>query len=425
MENTPPPPFLVALNLTRRCNLNCAHCYLDAGTRESDSTGELTTAEVKGLIDDIAALSNETMVVFTGGEPLLRADLTDLVAHASGLGLMAVIGTNGLGLNNRRVIALKEAGAQGVGISLDSLDPEIHDAFRGLPGSWVRVTDAIDACRRNDFRFQLHFSVTDDTAHELDDMIAYARDVGAFALNVFFLVCTGRGEKMTNISVEIHDRVIRRVTEAARRETEIMVRAKCAPHFKRMAWELDPEWPITAAHGYEAGGCLAGTRYCRITPEGGVTACPYIEEEVGSVRSQGFDEIWHDAPQFKALRQPALEGRCGACEYSKICGGCRARPLARDGQLMGEDFLCAYEPQGGPLIEPLGEGAETLRWSPQAEEWLARVPSFVRRFVRQRAEGHVRANRGTEITADVMAELAKSVRSRFGGRGSDQGVPRQ
>jgi AdoMet-dependent heme synthase len=425
MQDTSPPPFLVALNLTRRCNLNCAHCYLDAGSRESDNTGELTTAEVKGLIDDIAALSDEIMVVFTGGEPLLRGDLTELIAYASGLGLMAVIGTNGLGLNDRRVTALKEAGAQGVGISLDSLDPEIHDAFRGLPGSWVRVTEAIDACRRNDFRFQLHFSVTDDTAHELDDMIAYARDVGAFALNVFFLVCTGRGEKMTNISVETHDRVIRRVTEAALRETDIMVRAKCAPHFKRMAWELDPDWPITAAHGYEAGGCLAGTRYCRITPEGGVTACPYIEEEVGSVRNQGFDEIWRDAPQFKALRQPALEGRCGACEYSKICGGCRARPLARDGELMGEDFLCAYEPQGGTVIEPLGEGPGTLRWSPQAEEWLARVPSFVRRFVRQRAEGHVRANRGSEVTADVMAELAKSVRSRFGGRGADHTVPRQ
>jgi MoaA/NifB/PqqE/SkfB family radical SAM enzyme len=155
MEDTLTPPFLVALNLTRRCNLNCAHCYLDAGTRDSDDSGELTTAEVKDLLDDIAALSDGTMVVFTGGEPLLRADLTELVGHASGLGLMAVIGTNGMGLNDRRVIALKEAGAQGVGISLDSLDAAGHDAFRGLPGSWMRVMAAIDACRRNDLRFQI------------------------------------------------------------------------------------------------------------------------------------------------------------------------------------------------------------------------------------------------------------------------------
>jgi radical SAM protein with 4Fe4S-binding SPASM domain len=412
------PPYLVALNLTRRCNLNCAHCYLDAGTRESDDTGELTTADVKNLLADIAGLSDETMIVFTGGEPLLRADLTELVAHASGLGLMAVIGTNGMLLNDRRVIALKEAGAQGVGISLDSLDATVHDAFRGLTGSWAQAMAAIDACRRNDMPFQIHFSVTDDTAPELDDMISYARDVGAFVLNVFFLVCTGRGETVTNISAESYDRVMRRVTEAARHESGLMIRAKCAPHFKRMAWELDPDWPITAAHGYDAGGCLAGTRYCRITPEGGVTACPYMEKEVGFVREQNFVDLWRDAPQFQALRQPVLEGRCGACEYSKICGGCRARPMARDGQLMGEDFLCAYEPQGGPVIEPLGnkDGEGALQWTPEAEQWLARIPSFVRRFVRERAEGHVRANRGTEVTAEIMAELSKVARQRFGGR---------
>ena len=199
-----------------------------------------------------------------------------------------------------------------------------------------------------------------------------------------------------------------------------MIRAKCAPHFKRMAWELDPDWPITAAHGYEAGGCLAGTRYCRITPLGAVTACPYMEEEVGSIRDRGFAEIWRDAPQFKALRQPVLEGRCGACEYGKICGGCRARPFARDGELMGEDFLCAYEPQGGPVIEPLGapfgDDMAALPWTPEAEAWLARIPSFVRRFVRQRAEGQVRANQGREVTAEVMAELALVARERFGGR---------
>ncbi len=423
MEDTLAPPFLVALNLTRRCNLNCAHCYLDAGTRESDDSDELTTAEVKELLDDIARLSDETMVVFTGGEPLLRADLTELIAHASGLGLMAVLGTNGLALNDRRVVALKEAGLQGAGISLDSLDAPFHDDFRGLPGSWIRAQSAIDACRRNDLRFQIHFSVTDDNAHELEDMIGYARDVGAFVLNIFFLVCTGRGEEVTNISAETYDRVMRRVTQAARNETEIMIRAKCAPHFKRMAWELDPDWPITTAHGYEAGGCLAGTRYCRVTPDGGVTACPYMEESVGSVRESGFATIWRDAPQFQVLRQPVLEGRCGACEYSKICGGCRARPMARDGVLMGEDFLCAYQPQGGAVIEPYSEVGGALPWTPEAEEWLARIPAFVRRFVRQKAEEHVRAGNGSEVTGEVMSALAKTASRRFGGQRPGMGGP--
>ncbi len=408
------PPFIVALNLTRRCNLACEHCYLDAGTRLDGENGELTTDEVKVLIDDIARLSEETMVVFTGGEPLLRRDLDDLVAHAASRGLMPVLGTNGVLITDDRAARLRQAGVQGVGISIDSLDPDFHDGFRGAPGSWLKSMSAIDACRRNDLRFQIHYSVTDDNAHELDDMIAFAKESGAFVLNVFFLVCTGRGEKVTNISLETYERTLRRITEAAHDEKGLMVRAKCAPHFKRMALELDPAWPVTAAHGYEAGGCLAGTRYARVTPEGDVTPCPYMEGSVGSIRDSDFADIWHDPDAFAALRAPKLEGRCGACEYSKLCGGCRARPFARDGNVMGEDFLCGYQPEGGAVIEPLSAIEAELPWSPEAEDWLKRVPPFVRKFVRRRAEEHVRKQGGNEVTAEIMGNLA---RERFKDRG--------
>lgn len=411
--STVDPPYLVALNLTRRCNLTCAHCYLDAGTRIDGDRNELGTEDAKGLLDGIAGLSNEAMVVFTGGEPLLRPDLDDLIHHAAGLGLMPVVGTNGMLLDDRRAERLKNAGAQGMGISLDSLDPVHHDAFRGLPGAWERTMAAFDACRRNDIRFQIHFTVTDDNADELDPMIDFARSVGAMVLNVFFLVCTGRGEQMTNISAETYERVLRRVTEAAHDETGLMIRAKCAPHFKPMAMELDPAWPITKAHGYEAGGCLAGTRYCRVTPEGDLTACPYIETSVGNIRDTSFASLWRDAPMFDALRQPALEGRCGACEYAKICGGCRARPLARSGELMGEDFLCLYEPQGGAAIEPMPMVEGGLRWTPEAEAWLGRMPPFIRGMIRRRAEDRVRRSGGDQVTAETMSALAKE---RFGDR---------
>jgi len=408
------PPFLVALNLTRRCNLRCAHCYLDAGTLDGETSDELSTGEVTAVLDDIAGLSDETMVVFTGGEPTLRRDLAQLIEYASGLGLMPVLGTNGTLLDDRRLQALKKAGLQGVGISLDSLDPAFHDDFRGAPGCWEKAMNAIDACKRNGMRFQIHFSVTDDNADELDDMISFARSAKAFVLNVFFLVCTGRGEKVTNISARTYERVLRRVTDAARNETGLIVRAKCAPHFKRMAMELDPSWPVTAAHGYEAGGCLAGTRYCRVTPEGDVTACPYMEEPVGNLRQSGFVDLWQNAPRFNALRSPILEGRCGTCEYTKLCGGCRARPLARDGNMMGEDFLCGYTPEGGAVIEPLPASQNGLPWTPRAEGVLERIPAFVRQFVRRRAEDHVRAQGGCEVTAEVMGEMA---RERFKGRG--------
>jgi radical SAM protein with 4Fe4S-binding SPASM domain len=420
MAHTVDPPFLVALNLTRRCNLRCAHCYLDAGTRLDGGADELDTAEVKRTIDQIAALSEETMVVLTGGEPMLRPDILELSRHAAELGLMVVIGTNGLMLDDKRVAALMDAGARAVGISLDSLDPAYHDNFRGLPGAWEKTLAGIDACRRAGLMFQIHFSVTDDNAHQFDGMIDFARSVGAAVLNVFFLVCTGRGERFTNVSTEVYERVLRRVTEAAAEEDSLLVRARCAPHFKRMAMELDSSLPVTAAHGYEAGGCLAGTRYCRVTPEGEVTPCPYMELSVGSLRENGFAELWHDAPVFKELRAPALEGRCGACEYAKLCGGCRARPLARSGNLMGEDFLCGYQPGGGAVIEPLPDPGETVAWSAGASERLQRVPAFVRRFVRQRAEAFAREQGESVVTAEHLHTLA---RRRFGA-GGPPGVTR-
>ncbi|MDH3667946.1 MAG: SPASM domain-containing protein [Paracoccaceae bacterium] len=188
--------------------------------------------------------------------------------------------------------------------------------------------------------------------------------------------------------------------------------------------EIDPDWPITSAHGYDAGGCIAATRYARITPEGNVTACPYMEEPAGSVREKPFSEIWRDAPVLQALRAPKLEGRCGVCEYQKLCGGCRARPLARDGNMMGEDFLCTYQPSGGAVIDPMGPVAAGLRWTEDAEARIARVPGFVRRMVRRRAEDYVRGEGRAQVTADDLAYLA---RRRFGESGPPgfAGSPRE
>lgn len=401
------PPFLVALNLTRRCNLACAHCYLDAGARHRGGARELTTAEVKALIDQIAALSDETMIVLTGGEPLLRRDLCAIAAHASELGLMVVVGTNGTLLDDARVQALQDAGVRALGISLDSLDPAYHDGFRGRPGAWAKTMGGIDACRRAGLLFQIHFTVMDNNAHELDAMISFAGAVGAAVLNVFFLVCTGRGASLINISGETYEAVLRRVAEAASNTDGLIVRARCAPHFKRLAMGMTPPLPVTLLDGYEAGGCLAATRYCRVTPEGEVTPCPYIEVSAGSIREADFARLWHDSPLFRQLRNPVLGGRCGACEYRKLCGGCRARPLARFGDIMGEDFLCRYQPTGAPPIEIPGPIAARLAWTPEAEARLARIPPFIRGFIRSRAESRASETGVAVITAAFLHELAR------------------
>ncbi len=420
MTSSVDAPFLVAFNLTKRCNLSCAHCYLDAEILKNGSTDELSTDEVKRAIDEIAMVGPECMIVLTGGEPLLRPDIEEIAAHASGLGLMVVIGSNGITLTRNRVKSLKKAGVAGIGLSIDSLDPQRHDDFRGRRGAWLKTMAAIDACRKEELAFQIHFSVTDHTAHEIDDMINFAREAKALVLNVFFLVCTGRGEKYTDISIENYDKVLARVVEAAHDEKHLMVRAKCAPHFKRLALKLDPEWPITMAHGYEAGGCIAGTRYARVTPEGEVTPCPFMETSGGSLRDNSFADIWHDGAIFKALRQPKLEGRCGICEFQKLCGGCRARPLARSNSLMGEDFLCSYQPQGGAIVEVLKPSTASLDWTKDAEQRIARVPGFVRSMVKKRVEADVRSKGGSIVTADDLSRLAKE---RFK-NGLPQGIKR-
>lgn len=414
-------PFLVALNLTRRCNLRCAHCYLDAGTLGAGEPAELSTEEVKSLLGEIAALSDATWIVLTGGEPLLRPDLLVLARHASRLGLMVVLGTNGTLLTNASVAALKEAGVKAAGISLDSLDPAYHDRFRGLAGAWERTMAGIDACRRAGLMFQIHISVTDDNAAELDAMIAFARSAGAAVLNVFFLVCTGRGRAMSNISPHVYEAVLRRLAEAARDEPELLVRARCAPHFKRVARQMNPPLPFTLLEGYEAGGCLAGKRYCRITPEGELTPCPYMEISAGSLRDHAFADLWQEASLFAQLRAPELSGRCGACEYARLCGGCRARPLARHGELMAEDFLCTYQPRGGAVIEPPATPSASIAWTPEAEARLRRVPPFVREFVRRRAAEHARETRADAVTAEHLETLA---RKRFGGTAPHE-IPRK
>lgn len=415
--------YLIAINLTYRCNLKCAHCYMDADTLEGGSENELTTNEVKKLLSEVAERSNETMVVLTGGEPLLRRDLEELVSHGHRLGLSMVVGTNGVLLHELRVQSLKKAGALGIGISLDSLDPEQHDSFRGCSGSWEKTLGGMEACRKFDMPFQVHFSVTEQNAAEVPAMIDFTRSVGARVLNIFFLVCTGRGEGMSDITPQRYEQVLEEIVKGQEAHPELIIRARCAPHFKRIAYQHDPKSTLTRAEGYEGGGCLAGIHYCRVTPEGDVTACPYIPDSEGSVKHEQFLEIWDNSATFKSLRNPELEGKCGQCEFQQLCGGCRARPpaiaraltdqpipLERD--LMKSDPWCIYTPGGKEPIQPLKENkTTTIEWSADAEQRLQRIPPFLRKMVKKRTESYVTGQGDSIVTPEHMAVLAKR---RFG-----------
>lgn len=382
-------PSLVSWNLTRKCNLKCPHCYMEGGTAEQH---ELSTDECLALIDEMRALGTE-MLILTGGEPLLRRDIYEIARTASGAGLWVVMGTNGVLVTDYVAGKMVECGVKGVGISLDSIHPEKHDRFRGGPNAWEHSVRALETCRRHGLEVLVQTTVMDMNRDELPELMAFAREKGAWSFNVYFLVQTGRGQQMNDLSAEDTDAMLR---ELAMRQDDfrpMLVRSKCAPQFKQIAYEM-------GRGGLESGGCMAGTHYCRITPSGDVTPCPYMTVVAGNVRDRSFTDIWTGSPVLRQLRDRSLlKGRCGACEFNELCGGCRCRAQAAFGDYLQEDPACTYQPTGEPL-----ERLE-LSWSPEAQARLERIPiRFIRRKVRKGLESYAARHRIHRITPAVMED---------------------
>lgn len=383
-------PALVSWNLTKRCNLRCPHCYLSAGKKAEH---ELSTAECFALMAELRTLGTE-MLILTGGEPLLRKDIYDLARRASELGMWVVMGTNGVLINDRVAQAMKRCGVKGVGISIDSIDPEKHNRFRGGPNSWQHSVKALEVCRANGLEVLVQTTVMAMNRDEIPELIAFTRDKGAWSFNLYFLVQTGRGQRMSDLSAGATESLLGDLVEVQERFKPMLVRAKCAPHFKRIAYQR-------GRAGLESGGCMAGTEYCRITPEGDVTPCPYMDVVAGNVRGEGgFGEVWHASPVLAALRDPArLGGRCGACEFQRLCGGCRCRAQASFGDYLAEDPACSYQPTGEAITR------DAVRWHPDARARLERIPiRFVRQKVEQGLEAFARRQGLTEITPAVMKD---------------------
>jgi radical SAM protein with 4Fe4S-binding SPASM domain len=418
----------------------------------ADTRGELSIEECRRVIDEIARVNPNVFLILTGGEPLLRRDIWDVAGYASGKGFTTVLGTNGVLLREREAKLMRERGVLGASISLDSTERAKHDVFRHLPGSWDGAVRATRVLTDAGLDFSLHMSVTDWNVAEVPAMIDLARELGAKVLNFFFLVRTGRGENLTDIDAAAYERIltylakvqgvgegppsfVRRLLgmgggEPAAEKFEdpwstpvgradgLLIRAKCAPHFRRILWEMNPSSPLL--RNYAHGSCPAGKYYCRITPTGDVTPCPYMPVSVGNLRDSGFDDLWRSAPAFEALREPKLGGRCGACEFSKVCGGCRCRAYATHGDFLAEDPACGYQPggHGGAVIElpatmTFGLPVDyQLTWDPAARERLQAIPSFARGMVVKAVEAYARGRGATTVTPELLAD----VRAKWGGR---------
>jgi radical SAM protein with 4Fe4S-binding SPASM domain len=365
-------------------------------------------------MDEIAAVNRNVLLILTGGEPLLRPDVFDLGAYAADKGFTVVLGTNGFLLRQKQAKAMRQYRIEGASISLDSTDPSRHDAFRRLPGAWQGAIQATESLRAEGLPFSLHMSVTDWNVNEIPAMIDLARTLGTKVLNLFFLVRTGRPS-----SSQADTTTDDPWGAALGRAGDMLIRAKCAPFFRRILYGLDPASPLL--RNYAEGSCPAGRHYCRIMPDGDVTACPYMPAVAGNLRRVPFDVLWREAALFNDLRGGRLGGRCGACEFSKVCGGCRCRAYATYGDYLAEDPACAYQPgaYGGHVIElpaeqTFGIAVEpTLTWTVDAQARLGRVPGFARGMVIQAVERQARAREGGVVTAELMQEVRQRMLGRF------------
>jgi radical SAM protein with 4Fe4S-binding SPASM domain len=346
-------PLVMSWNVTRECNMKCNHCYINA--TEKRLKNELTTQEGKMLMDQIRQVSSP-LLILSGGEPLLRPDIYELINYGSSKGLKMGLGSNGSLIDVTTASKLKVAGIATVSISLDSHIPAQHDEFRGVADSWEKAVNACKVLRKNNVLVQVNTTLTQQNYNQIDDIMSLAEEIGVENFHLFFLVPTGRGTKLTDISPQKYEDMITN-TFAKVAKHKLNVRPSCAPQFMRIAkgMGLDMrQW---------VRGCMAGLNYCRIYPNGDVTPCPYLPIKLGNVREKSFKEIWFNSPIFKALRDPnCLKGKCGKCDYRTLCGGCRARayglssdfidycgdlhvPEEAKNDYLAEDPWCVYQPK--------------------------------------------------------------------------------
>jgi radical SAM protein with 4Fe4S-binding SPASM domain len=417
----------------------------------ADAADELSTDECRRVMAGIARVNPKVFLILTGGEPLIRKDVFELAAHGTDRGFTVVIGTNGLLLREKQARLMRQHGVQGVSLSLDSTDPLKHDRFRRLPGAWRGVVRATNVLRAEGLDFSVHMSVTDWNVAEIPAMIDLVRELGARVLNFFFLVRTGRGAGLTDITPTQYEEILTHLVRVqgvgresrpaapsvfdagedpwstpTRRVDGLLIRAKCAPHFRRILYQRDPRSPLLA--NYAHGSCPAGKYYCRITPEGNVTPCPYMPVTAGNLRHIGFAEIWERGQALADLREPHLGGRCGACEFRLICGGCRCRAYAAYGDYLAEDPACAYQPGelGGEVVQLPAEqtfGLEAkfeLAWDADARARLDAIPAFAQGMVVQAVEAYARRQGKETVTQALLTE----VRSQWGINPSRPFTPR-
>jgi radical SAM protein len=357
-------PVVLIWELTQACELACKHCRADATPNRHPE--ELTTTEGKQLLDSARTFSDNQLVVLSGGDPLARDDVKDLVAYGTDIGLRMTLTPSGTSsLTPSRVQALADAGLRRLAVSIDGGSAATHDAFRGESGSFEQTREAITAAKAAGLPVQINTTVCAETVDELPAIRDLVADVGAVLWSVFFLVPVGRGRVLTPISPKRAETVMKWLHTVST-EASFGIKTTEAPHYRRVAATnasaATPPPQATDTVDRERG-VTAGNGFAFVSHRGEVYPSGFLPQSAGSVRETDIVEIYRESDLFRSLRQPdALGGKCGACEYQHICGGSRSRAFAYTGDPLAADPLCAYVPAAydGPLpAHPMADRTES------------------------------------------------------------------
>jgi radical SAM protein len=362
-------PFLAIWEITQSCDLACKHCR--AAAQPLAHPDQLTTEEGMDLIDQIAAM-RVPIFVFTGGDPMKRPDVYDLIRYGASKGVSIALTPSATPLLTREAMfKLKEAGLVRLGISLDGSTPEIHDHFRGFSGAWARTVQAIEWANEAGIPIQVHTTLSRHNKHDLDALVDFIEKQKIVMWNVFFLVPVGRGQQADLLSGEEFEEVFGKINELSLR-ANFQIKTTEAMHYRRYLLQNNLKEREFAGHGhpgghphaeaYEPGAPEAdaqsrnhgwatrrvndGKGFVFISHVGNVYPSGFLPIHAGNIRETPLADIYRNAPIFKALRNTKqLEGKCGACEYKEICGGSRARAYALTGDPLAQEPCCIYQPR--------------------------------------------------------------------------------
>jgi radical SAM protein len=349
-------PFTIAWEVTRACAFACKHCRADA--QHQPDPQELNTQESFELIDRLAEFGSP-ILIFTGGDPMMRRDLFDLIAYATQKGLRCSLTPTATALPTvERLVKARDAGIRRIALSLDAASPEVHDQFRQVDGSWDRTMRILHNANQVGLSVQVNTTVTTFNVDRLGDMVPFVQEVDAVQWSVFFLVPTGRAQTRWMISPEKHEQVFNWLYDLSQ-EAPFDIKATAAPMYRRVAIErakavqADDRQVSFQGAGFQYAdglnrptkGVNDGNGFLFISHTGEIEPSGFLPISVGNVRTHDIVDVYRNSKLFTDLRDYGkLKGKCGICDYRDVCGGQRGRAYGVTGDYMQTDPACFYEP---------------------------------------------------------------------------------